>query len=125
MDIVVADVADNDSMVAMCRQCQLVINCVGKSRCKQHNDIIMCALFDVTGPYRFLGEQVVTACIAGGSDYVDISGEPQFLESMEHKHHDAAVAAKVCIVGSVGFDSIPADIGALWSIRQFDGQGIE
>jgi short subunit dehydrogenase-like uncharacterized protein len=34
------------------------------------------------GPYRFLGEAVVRAALAAGSHYMDISGEPQFMENM-------------------------------------------
>ena len=34
------------------------------------------------GPYRFLGESVVKACLASGAHYMDISGEPQFMENM-------------------------------------------
>jgi short subunit dehydrogenase-like uncharacterized protein len=51
-------------------------------------------MLNCVGPYRFFGEQVVKACVEAGTDYLDITGEPEFIERVELKYHDAA-AAKV------------------------------
>lgn len=81
------------------------------------------------GPYRFHGEPVVRACIAAGTHQVDVSGEPQYIERMQLEHSEAALAAGVYIVSACGFDSIPADLGTVYTEREFaastaDGTGV-
>ena len=62
------------------------------------------------GPYRKYGMKLVEACIAAGTDYCDLTGETLFVaETM--KQHDQAAQAGAKIVHSVGFDSIPSDLG--------------
>ncbi|KAG7254445.1 hypothetical protein CRUP_021035 [Coryphaenoides rupestris] len=56
-----------------------------------------------------------------GAHCLDISGEPQFLESMQLNYHSQAAERGVYIVGSCGFDSIPADMGVLYTRDQFRG----
>ena len=46
-DIIIADSTDHQQLVRMAKQAKLVLNC--------------------TGPYRFLGDAVVTACIEAGT----------------------------------------------------------
>ena len=58
----------------------------------------------------------MAACISARADYVDITGEPEFMENMELKYNAAAEAAGVLIVSSCGFDSIPADIGTIFAV---------
>ena len=40
---------------------------------------------------------------------------------MQHKYHDKAVCAGVHIVGTCGFDSIPADMGVVFTQDSFPG----
>ncbi|XP_019746773.1 saccharopine dehydrogenase-like oxidoreductase [Hippocampus comes] len=101
VDIIVADVEEPDSLAAMCKQAVIVLNCVG--------------------PYRFFGEPVVKACVENGAHHLDISGEPQFLEGMQLNYHNLAAEKGVYIIGSCGFDSIPADMGVLYTKEQFKG----
>uniref|UniRef100_A0A8B9J4K7 Saccharopine dehydrogenase-like oxidoreductase n=1 Tax=Astyanax mexicanus TaxID=7994 RepID=A0A8B9J4K7_ASTMX len=101
VDIIVADVDDAESLAVMCKQAVIVLNCVG--------------------PYRFFGEPVVKACVENGAHCVDVSGEPQFLEGMQLKYDGEAGEKGVYIVGSCGFDSIPADLGILFTRDQFKG----
>ena len=61
------------------------------------------------------------ACIAEGASHLDLSGEPQFLEGTQVKYHKEAEAKGVYIIGSCGFDSIPADVGAMYLQQNFDG----
>ncbi|MEO1365545.1 MAG: saccharopine dehydrogenase NADP-binding domain-containing protein [Acidobacteriota bacterium] len=70
------------------------------------------------GPYDRYGEPLVEACIAGGADYADITGEPQFVRRLMERHGAAAEKAGVRIVNCCGFDSIPHDLGALLAVRQ-------
>ena len=76
-------------------------------------------VMNATGPYRFYGEAVVAACIASGTSYVDLCGEPEFIDRCLLKHADAAKAAGVFIVHACAFDSVPADIGCLFTAMQF------
>ncbi|XP_048046854.1 saccharopine dehydrogenase a, tandem duplicate 1 [Megalobrama amblycephala] len=101
VDVLIADVNDPDSLAAMCKQAVIVLSCVG--------------------PYRFFGEPVVKCCVENGAHCLDISGEPQFLESMQLNYHDQAAKNGVYIVGSCGFDSIPADMGVIYTRDQFKG----
>jgi short subunit dehydrogenase-like uncharacterized protein len=65
------------------------------------------------GPYALHGEPLVAACIRAGTDYVDITGEPEFVNGLLHRHDAAARERGVRIVSCCGFDSIPHDLGAL------------
>ncbi|XP_070781976.1 saccharopine dehydrogenase b [Enoplosus armatus] len=101
IEIIVADVSNEESLAVMCQQGLVVLNCVG--------------------PYRFYGEPVVKACIENGAHYMDICGEPQFLERMQLEYHTKALDRGVYVIGSCGFDSIPADLGILYTQRHFKG----
>lgn len=45
----------------------------------------------------------------------------QFLESMQFNYDSQAADKGVYIIGSCGFDSIPADMGVLYTRDQFKG----
>jgi short subunit dehydrogenase-like uncharacterized protein len=70
------------------------------------------------GPYINYGEPLVAACAAAGTDYVDLTGEPEFVDQMWLRHHAAAEASGARIVHSCGFDSIPYDLGVLFTVNQ-------
>ncbi|XP_041831212.1 saccharopine dehydrogenase b isoform X2 [Melanotaenia boesemani] len=101
IEVIVADVSNEESLAIMCQQGVVVLNCVG--------------------PYRFYGEPVVKACVENGAHYIDICGEPQFLERMQLDYHTKAKNKGVYVIGSCGFDSIPADLGVLYTQKQFKG----
>src|SRR3954470_11660437 len=42
------------------------------------------------GPYLHYGAALVAACAAAGTDYVDITGEPEFVDRMYLAHHATA-----------------------------------
>src|SRR5213080_4052095 len=42
------------------------------------------------GPYVKYGEPLVAACAAAGIDYVDLTGEPEFVDRMYLAHHARA-----------------------------------
>ncbi len=67
------------------------------------------------GPYARFGEPVVRACAETGTDYVDLTGEPQWIRRMIDAHHDTAVASGARIVHCCGFDSIPSDLGTAFA----------
>ncbi|KAL8185789.1 UNVERIFIED_CONTAM: hypothetical protein K2H54_058070, partial [Gekko kuhli] len=101
VDIILCDVSDPTSLANMAKQAAIVLNCVG--------------------PYRFFGEPVVKACVENGASCIDISGEPQFLEGMYLNYNDKAAEKGVYVIGSCGFDSIPADMGVLYTRNHLKG----
>src|SRR4051794_3506232 len=70
------------------------------------------------GPYVFHGAPLVEACAAEGTDYLDITGEPEFVDRMYVEHHATAERTGARIVHACGFDSIPHDLGALFTVQQ-------
>ncbi|TDD32090.1 saccharopine dehydrogenase [Actinomadura sp. KC06] len=70
------------------------------------------------GPYTEHGEPLVAACARAGTDYVDLTGEPTFVDRMYVKYHDDAVRSGARIVHACGFDSIPHDLGAYFTVKQ-------
>ena len=68
-----------------------------------------------TGPYQLYGSALVGVCAALGTDYVDLSGEPAWMHEMIATHNAAARASGARIVHSCGFDSVPFDLGVLFT----------
>lgn len=75
-------------------------------------------LLTTVGPYAKLGEPVVAACVAAGTDYVDLTGEPAFVDRILAAHDAAARQTGALIVHCCGFDSIPTDLGVLFTVLQ-------
>ena len=99
--VIVCDVADELSLLEMASMGKIVLNCVG--------------------PYRFSGEAVVKACLAKQTHHIDVSGEPQFLETMQLKYHNEAKEKGIYVVGACGFDSIPSDVGSSLVHKAMEG----
>ena len=91
-----ADVTDADSLRAVAERARVVATTVG--------------------PYLQHGEPLVAACAAAGTDYVDLTGEPEFVDRMWTAHHRTAVESGARLVHACGFDSIPHDLGALFTV---------
>jgi short subunit dehydrogenase-like uncharacterized protein len=70
------------------------------------------------GPYALHGEQLVAACAASGTDYADLTGEPEFVDRMYVAHHAEAERNGARLVHCCGFDSIPHDLGAYFTVKQ-------
>ena len=75
-------------------------------------------LISTVGPYTIHGEPVVRACAEAGTDYVDLTGEPEFVDLMYLKYNDLAVASGARLIHACGFDSIPHDLGAQFTVEQ-------
>tara|TARA_Y100000815_G_scaffold205033_1_gene188849 strand:+ start:946 stop:2121 length:1176 start_codon:yes stop_codon:yes gene_type:complete len=69
------------------------------------------------GPYQLYGSDLVAACAASGTHYVDLSGEPAWMRHMIDAHEATARESGACIVFSCGFDSIPFDLG-VWAVER-------
>jgi short subunit dehydrogenase-like uncharacterized protein len=92
-----ADVTDAQSLRAVAESAKVVITTVG--------------------PYINYGEPLVAACAAAGTDYVDLTGEPEFVDLMWLRYHEQAQQTGARLVHSCGFDSIPYDLGALFTVQ--------
>jgi short subunit dehydrogenase-like uncharacterized protein len=75
-------------------------------------------VISTVGPYLAYGEPLVAACAKAGTDYVDLTGEQEFVDRMYLAHHHRAVASGARIVHACGFDSVPHDLGALFTVQQ-------
>lgn len=89
--LVVADATDPASLVAMAEQTRVVVTTVG--------------------PYQLYGEPVLRACVAAGTDYADLCGEPVWMRQMVDALHEQAKETGSRVAFSSGFDSIPFDLG--------------
>eukprot|EP00879_Flechtneria_rotunda_P027476 GHRR01029436.1.p2 GENE.GHRR01029436.1~~GHRR01029436.1.p2 ORF type:complete len:113 (+),score=42.52 GHRR01029436.1:785-1123(+) len=76
-------------------------------------------LLNCVGPFRHWGEGVVKACAEASTNYLDICGEPEFIERMELRYSAAAAVAGCLMASAAGFDSVPADMGVLFAARAF------
>src|SRR5262245_61506853 len=92
--LVTANARDAASLEAMAKRADVVITTVG--------------------PYQLYGEPLVAACVATGTDYVDLCGEPAWMADMIAKYDTPARASGARIVFSCGFDSIPFDLGVVF-----------
>jgi short subunit dehydrogenase-like uncharacterized protein len=97
-DLLVADAADQGALAKVAESTRVVITTVG--------------------PYAFYGAPLVAACAAAGTDYVDLTGEPEFVDQMWLDHHATAERSGARIVHCCGFDSIPHDLGAYFTVKQ-------
>jgi short subunit dehydrogenase-like uncharacterized protein len=99
VETIVANLDDDRSIKDMCDKAKVLINCVG--------------------PYRFFGEKVVKQCVESGTHQVDLCGEPEYLERIQLGYNKQARDKGVFIVGSCGFDSVPADLGVVFTKKNF------
>ncbi|MEP7349182.1 MAG: saccharopine dehydrogenase NADP-binding domain-containing protein [Sphingorhabdus sp.] len=96
--LVVADASDPASLDAMAKRAKVILTTVG--------------------PYQLYGNELVAACVANGTDYTDLCGEPAWMRQKIDQHDAAAKASGARIVFSAGFDSIPFDLGVLMLQKQ-------
>ncbi len=91
IDLLVADAADGPALKKMAGQTRVVISTVG--------------------PYALYGSPLVEACARNGVDYVDLTGETQWIYRMLNAHEITAQQSGARIIHCCGFDSIPSDLG--------------
>ena len=71
--LVVADASDHASLDSMCKRTKVVLTTVG--------------------PYQLYGDELVAACVANGTDYTDLCGEPAWMRQKIDQHDAAAKAS--------------------------------
>jgi short subunit dehydrogenase-like uncharacterized protein len=89
--LIVADASDPASLKAMVAQAKSVISTVG--------------------PYLLYGSELLAACVASGTDYFDLCGEPPWMRRMIDTHEATAKSTGARIVFSCGYDSLPFELG--------------
>lgn len=63
------------------------------------------------GPFALHGSALVAACVGTGTNYCDLTAEPQWMRAMIDLHEDRARETGARIVHSCGHDSVPSDLG--------------
>jgi short subunit dehydrogenase-like uncharacterized protein len=97
-DVLVADAADEAALREIAEKTRVVITTVG--------------------PYALHGGPLVGACAAAGTDYCDLTGEPEFVDRAWVEHNAKAERTGARLVHCCGFDSIPHDLGAYFTVKQ-------
>jgi len=98
-DILIIDAIDYRGLVETFAEVRIVINCIT--------------------PHQSYGRDIISACIDAGSNYLDACGDPQFIESMFLEFHDKALQKGLLAINACGFDSAPADLGYLFTLKQY------
>ncbi len=76
-------------------------------------------VLSTAGPFHRYGSKLVASCVKNSTHYVDITGENFWVKQMISQHHQEAKRKRVRIVPSCGYDSIPSDLGCLFSATSF------
>ena len=100
LSLIVADAHDPAALQALARRTKVVIT--------------------TAGPYQLYGSDLVAACARAGTDYVDLTGESNWIAAMMAAHEATAKASGARLVFSCGFDSIPFDMG-VWFVQREAG----
>ena len=96
--VLVADATDPAALAEVARRTRVVVTTIG--------------------PYLEHGGPLVEACAEAGTDYLDLTGEPEFVDQTYLAHHQTAVRTGARLVHACGFDSIPHDLGAYFTVQQ-------
>jgi len=99
-DVLVADGADLQALRSLASQAKVVLS--------------------TAGPFARYGSLLVQACVEEGAHYTDITGENHWVRGLIDKHHAEAASKGIRIIPSCGYDSIPSDLGAFYTISQFN-----
>ncbi|GAA1425659.1 saccharopine dehydrogenase NADP-binding domain-containing protein [Streptomyces thermospinosisporus] len=97
-DVLRAEVSDPASLRALAESARVVATTVG--------------------PYVQYGEELVAACADTGADYLDLTGEPEFVDLMYVRHDARARETGARLLHACGFDSVPHDLGVWFTVQQ-------
>ncbi|MFT4263419.1 MAG: saccharopine dehydrogenase NADP-binding domain-containing protein [Nocardioides sp.] len=103
IELITADVSDPASLATLAERTRVVVTTVG--------------------PYLEYGEALVKACAEAGTDYVDLTGEPEFVDRMYLAYDGVARGTGARLVHACGFDSIPHDLGVLFAVSALGADG--
>ena len=92
--LIAADSDDAAALRAMCDRARCIVTTVG--------------------PYQLYGSKLVAACAASGTDYLNLSGESNWMRAMIDAHEAEAKRSGARVLFSCGFDSIPFELGVMF-----------
>lgn len=92
--LIIAEASDSDALSAMAKRTAVVLT--------------------TAGPYQLYGDALVAACAKTGTDYVDLTGESNWIARMIAAHEATARQSGARLVFSCGFDSVPFDLGVMF-----------
>lgn len=75
-------------------------------------------LVTTVGPYLQHGDPLVAACADAGTDYLDLSGEPEFADRSYLRHDARARETGARLLHACGFDAVPHDLGVYYTVQQ-------
>lgn len=97
IDYFVADAFDKKNLDIITNQTKLIIS--------------------VVGPYSIYGKDLIQSCIENSCHYLDLTGEPEFVNYVEKKYSELASKKNILIINCCGFESIPPDIGVFYTLK--------
>jgi short subunit dehydrogenase-like uncharacterized protein len=98
LELLAADAASPADLRKLCDRARVVVSTVG--------------------PYALYGEPLVATCAETGTDYCDLTGEPQWIRRMLDRYESTARRSGARIVHCCGFDSVPFDLGVHFLQRE-------
>ena len=75
-------------------------------------------IISVVGPYSLYGKKLVKSCVDNRCHYLDLTGEPEFVNFVEQKFSKKAKDKGVILMNCCGFESIPPDLGVYYTTKQ-------
>ena len=96
--VIQADVNETESIREMCGRTRLLLTCAGP--------------YGVHG-----GDLVIRMCIEEGSDYLDLSGEIDYIEAMRERYSKLADEKGVFIIPACGYVSMVSELAVHCSIQ--------
>ena len=102
IDVLKVDSFDHDSVDNMCSQSKLILTTVG--------------------PYSIYGEYLIESCIKHSTHYIDLTGEPDFVNKIKSKYSDDAQKSGSIIINCCGLESIIPDIGTYQTVRKMKSE---
>lgn len=87
------ELQDQARLQAMLRKAHIVLHCAG--------------------PFQYTAKEMIEACLAARTHYLDITGEYAVFEMLASYHHRAKDSG-ILVMPGVGFDVVPSDCLALY-----------
>jgi short subunit dehydrogenase-like uncharacterized protein len=77
------------------------------------------AVLNCAGPFSSTATPLIEACLESGTDYLDIAGQIDVLESIADRDEEA-IEADITLLPAVGFDVVPTDCLAVYLADQVE-----
>lgn len=86
--------------------------------------LISKTIISVVGPYTIFGKKLVESCVQNKCHYLDLTGEPAFVNYVEKFHSKSSIENNVILMNCCGFESIPPDLGIYYSLKKINDKNI-